>query len=304
MFDLRYHVASLAAVFLALAVGILLGVAISGNLRQAENSLRANELADLNRALEIERLRSDAARRRGEAAEELVERAYPALMNDRLAEKDFALVFLGPVDGEIRSAVEATLADAGSGTPTRMIALDVPLDPEALDEFLEGSNALARYTGDDFTELGRDLGGELVDGGETPLWTTLSSELVEERNGTASPPVDGAVVVRSWLPDETAEGEQADEVGATETLIDGLLQGLEDSDLPVVGVETTSNAQSTVPVFRERGISTVDDVDAIAGRVALAILLAGGDPGHYGVKDSATDGVAPPVEPVPAEASE
>ena len=30
MFDLRYHVASLAAVFLMLVVGILIGVGISG----------------------------------------------------------------------------------------------------------------------------------------------------------------------------------------------------------------------------------------------------------------------------------
>src|SRR5262245_16405726 len=32
MFGLRYHVASLAAVFVALAVGILLGVAVSGKV--------------------------------------------------------------------------------------------------------------------------------------------------------------------------------------------------------------------------------------------------------------------------------
>ena len=36
MFDLRYHVASLAAVFLALVIGILVGVAMSGKVDDAE----------------------------------------------------------------------------------------------------------------------------------------------------------------------------------------------------------------------------------------------------------------------------
>ena len=35
---------------------------------------------------------------------------------------------------------------------------------------------------------------------------------------------------------------------------------------------------------------------------ALALVLASDNPspGHYGVKDSATDGVAPPIVPVPS----
>ena len=41
-------------------------------------------------------------------------------------------------------------------------------------------------------------------------------------------------------------------------------------------------------------------METLAGRVALALLLAGGAPGHYGVKDSASDGVAPAVDFVPA----
>jgi len=36
MFDLRYHVASLAAVFVALLIGILVGVAMSGKVDDAE----------------------------------------------------------------------------------------------------------------------------------------------------------------------------------------------------------------------------------------------------------------------------
>ncbi|MEX0816198.1 MAG: copper transporter [Gaiellales bacterium] len=301
MFDLRYHVASLAAVFLALAVGILLGVAISGKVGQAEDSFRAAEVARLSDRLSEEQQRAVAAARRGEAAEELLERAYPALMEERLAERRFAVLFLGPVSGRARSAVERTLSDSGSGDPVRMVALDVPLDVVELDEALLGDDELAAYAeeGDDFSSLGEDLGEEFVAGGETPLWSALSSLLVEERAGTSALEVDGAIVVQSWSPPPTDDVDEADRVRATRSLLDGLLRGIERTGFPVVGVEAATSDESTIDDYRRLGISSVDNVDTPAGRLALALLLAGGQPGHYGVKDSASDGVVPPIDSVP-----
>ena len=46
MFDLRYHVASLAAVFVALLIGILVGVGLTGKVDDAEK----NELASPRRS--------------------------------------------------------------------------------------------------------------------------------------------------------------------------------------------------------------------------------------------------------------
>jgi hypothetical protein len=46
----------------------------------------------------------------------------------------------------------------------------------------------------------------------------------------------------------------------------------------------------------------VDDVDTSVGRLALLLLLAGAQPGQYGVKDSAGDGALPPLPPRPAPA--
>jgi hypothetical protein len=282
MFDFRYHVVSLAAVFVALAVGILLGAAISGKLGDAENSLSKARFDALNDQLAQERTRSDLIERRSEAAEELLTGAYPTLMENRLEGQDYAVLFLGPVDGGVKSATERTLTDAGSESPARLVALDTPIDPEDLDSALAGDEQLARYAqgGGDFGDLGEALGQDLVKGEGTPLWTSLSSRLVEERSGTTSSEVDGVVV-------------------ATQSLFEGLVRGLENMGVPVVGVQSTSAPDEELTLFRQQGVSSVDDVDTLPGRLALALLLGGAESGHYGVKDSATDGVAPPVEPVP-----
>jgi copper transport outer membrane protein MctB len=300
MFDFRYHLVSLAAVFIALAVGILLGAAISGKLGDAEDALMKDRVKSLSDQLTQERSRSDIIERRSEAAQELLGDAYPALMANRLEGKGFAVLFLGPVDGSLRSAMERALADANAGSPVRLVALDTPVDPQDLDAALQGNPLLARYAegGDDFGALGEALGAELIEGDGTPLWTTLSSRLIEERSGTTSTPVDGAIVVQTWHePDSPGDADQQSSTRGTESLFEGLVRGLESTGLPVVGVQSTG-AEADLALFRQQGVSSVDDVDTLAGRLALALLLEGAQPGHYGVKDSATDGVAPPIEPV------
>jgi Copper transport outer membrane protein, MctB len=305
MFDFRYHLVSLAAVFIALAVGILLGAAISGKLGDAEDALMKDRLASVNDQLAQEQARSDLVEQRSDAAQELLSGAYPSLMDGKLDGKGYTVLFLGPVDGGVRSAVERTLSDAGAGSPVRLVALDTPIDPNELDAKLNGDDQLARYaeSGGDFGDLGEALGRDLVQGDGTPLWTSLSSSLIEERSGTTSSPVDGAIVVQTWQPPETeGDADEKSKTDATQSLFEGLVRGLEGSGVPVVGVQTTS-AEDDLALFRQEGVSSVDDVDALAGRLALALLLAGGQPGQYGVKDSATDGVAPPIESVPTTTS-
>ena len=60
MFDLRYHVASLAAVFVALLIGILVGVAMSGKVDDAEKQSLQSDVnrleAQLDAAGERERV--------------------------------------------------------------------------------------------------------------------------------------------------------------------------------------------------------------------------------------------------------
>ena len=41
----------------------------------------------------------------------------------------------------------------------------------------------------------------------------------------------------------------------------------------------------------------MDWIDTAAGRLALVLLLAGAEPGNYGIRETADDGVLPPIEP-------
>lgn len=306
MFGLRYHVASLAAVFVALAVGLLLGVAVSGKVTDAGEDIELQNLKADNENLQAEldtaRAAAQAATEQGQGSEELFARSYPTLMDGRLEGKNVAVVFLGPADGGLRADVEGALADADGGAPARVIALDVPIDPAELGAALESDEVLAGYVDGegDFSDLGRDLGRELVEGDEA-IWSVLQSQLVEEQSGAPSAPIDAVVVATTWTPPADGDGEGAEETQATTSLMEGIVSGLDSAGVPIVGVAGTEGSSSVLQAYRDQGISSVDDIDVSAGRLALALLLAGGDPGHYGFGDGATDGVIPPIEPVTTE---
>src|SRR5918999_3805272 len=100
MFDLRYHVASLAAVFIALVIGILVGVGLSGRglLDETERQRLQEDIARLDRESDRQQQRIEELL----AAEQYERATYEAVMDGRLDGQRIALVFVGPIDGAAR----------------------------------------------------------------------------------------------------------------------------------------------------------------------------------------------------------
>lgn len=288
MFDLRYHVASLTAVFLALIIGILVGVGISGKgfVSDSERKLLNEKIASLHGQLDSATRRGDGLAKTQRAAQTFVKDAYPALMDQRLAGRRVAIVFAGAEDERTRSLVEQSLHDAGGGAPLRTRALKLPVDLPTLRQALAGHPALvALATKKRIGELGQRLGEDFVAGGDSPVWKLLGDDLLEERSGNDGPSADGVVVARTVKPQS----------GPTARFLAGFYSGLGFGGLPAIGVERSGHGPSAVPAFAKQGLSTVDDVDTEAGRLALVLLLGGASSGHYGLGKTAGDGVLPQI---------
>jgi hypothetical protein len=287
--DFRYFVATIAGLFLMLAIGILLGVGISGRgfVDDAERDRLNGRIAALENEVEAAGASADESEDRQRAARQFVESAYPVLVGRRLEGKRVAVLVLGSRDQSL-DFVRRAVNDA-DGRLTRMRALTLPLRFEDVEAVVAGKSELGGYVGaEQLGNLGRDLGRELATGGETPLWDALEDEIVEERVGDISDPVDGVVVMR------TAEAQ----AGESARFLAGLYQGLGSAGVPVVGVEPSRVEESTIPVFQRHHLSTVDGIDTELGRLAVVLLLARANPGDYGVRDTADDGILPPTVPL------
>lgn len=291
MFDLRYHVASLIAVFLALVVGILVGVALAshglGNTerdRLEEDLRRAQERGD---ALQGQ---LDEIEESGAANSAFVDEAYDAVIANRLQGARIAILFVGSVEADTQSEITDALRDADAREPLRLRVLNAPIQEAALTKRLANRPFLAAYAGDKQLEkLGHALGQEFAAGTETPLWDALENLIVEQKSGSMTRPADGVVVVRT-VPAQT---------GATALFLKGLYAGLRDAGVPAVGVELSGDDGSAVEAFKKARLSTVDDVDTQVGKLALVIVLSEGVTGNFGTKKPISDdGILPNVLPV------
>ena len=282
MFDLRYHVASLAAVFLALIIGILVGVGIASQttVEDSERRLLEQQISDLRRDLDDAKADANLLRQEQAAGTSYIDESYPVVMNGRLRGIRVALLFVGPVQAELRDAIVRTLDDASGPQLTRRRALEVPVDTQALYGAIPGE-----LGSPSLDEIGRELGRELVSGAETPYWDALAPVIVEDRQGGNEPEVDAVVVAQTVAIDHNP----------TRRLVTGIYAGLAGTGAPAVGVERTDEQPSRIAVYQARGLSSVDSVDVPVGRVALAVLLADGEAGHYGLKPTA-EAVVPPIE--------
>jgi len=285
VFDLRYHVASLAAVFLALIIGILVGVGIASqtSVSESDRQLLEQRIADLQRDLDAARTNADLFRRQQRAGTSYIEESYPAVMNGRLRTIRVALLFLGAEDSKLRNAVLETLDDASGPPLARMRALQLPIDAPRV------MSAIPADSGNPSLEdVGRRLGREFVGSGETPFWDALAPVIVQDSQGPSQREAQAIVVAQTAALDD----------GPTRRFVSGVYAGLAAGSAPVVGVARTDQQPQRIAVYRARGLSSVDAVDTQVGRIALAVLLASGEEGHYGLNADA-DTVVPPIEPLP-----
>jgi hypothetical protein len=289
VFDLRYHVASRTAVFVALVIGILVGVGLSGKgfVNDAERANLNGQIADLRKERDAARASADAAGKGAKALQDFSDATYPAVVPGRLAGQRVAVVFVGPVDRGVSFAIDQSVRDAG-GTVVRTRSISAPLDVKAVEDTLRGQQALRKLAGTGkLGDVGSALSEELAAGGKTPLWDALGQVIVQEREGPASPPADALVVVRTAPPQS----------GPTKRFLAGMYSGLARSGEPAVGTEVPGASPSALPAFAKAGLSTVDSIGGSLGRLGLVLLLQGAQPGHYGMGETATDGVLPAIPP-------
>jgi copper transport outer membrane protein MctB len=225
----------------------------------------------------------DAAKAQLAAEQRYGDKSYPILTAGRLARRRIGLVLLGRSDispGTVRGWLDP------SGASLSLVAqLREDVDPEALAERARGTRyAEVDAKPDLLRDLGRRAGIQMVLGGR--LIRELRTALLQTSGEFGG--LDGVIVIRpSELPEDKDEAKRLD------ALQDGIVRGLAQTGVKVVGIEPSDSDPSQIGWYRGRELSTVDNIDETAGRAALVFVLAGAD-GAFGRRDSAQD-LLPPV---------
>jgi hypothetical protein len=274
-YSARYHATSLVAVFLALAIGILIGAEFGGDAltntrKDLEHSLTGN--------LQDARSRADELNGQLARSDEFAGRVYPALVRNRLAGRRIGIVALGDLPGGTSSAIEDALGPTGA----RLVGIGVVREPVDLrglsDDLAKTRFADIRTSPETLTALGTGAGRQLVRGGT--LLDRVRSQLFSRASGNFGA-LDGVIVVRQ-SPEEMGPLQRT----TASQLESALMAGITGTRTPAVGVETSTAEPSSVSFFAGNDLSSVDDVELPAGQVATVFALLGAE-GSFGVKGSA-----------------
>jgi hypothetical protein len=291
--NFRYHIVSLMAVFLALSVGIVLGVTLRGPVdeglvQQAQTD--RNQVTDLRAELD----RRDAL---DEYRDAWAVRSGKELTQGMLTSRTVAVIAMPDAPTAVVNQISAAVTDAG-GTLTHT----VKVNPDVFDASKAAAvtKALARYDAllevDDTTSTGTRFGlalGRAILGKQSLERDVQSTEITTALTGAGLATVDGkstqlaelALVVTAAATDpQTAPAILNDHV-AMDVALDRHAAGL------VVAGPNSENIQGT-DVLTSRtesaavdSLSTVDVADLDSG--VTTTILAGkeqllGRQGHYG----------------------
>lgn len=308
MISLRYHAVSLAAVFLALALGVVLGASgVSDRLLSAV-AVDRDDLGSRVQQLTAER---DSLRGAQRAADEFAARTGAATVREALDGQTVALVTIGADAGD-RDAIAALLHAAGA-TYTGEVALTDALGDPARGAQLRELTASLLPTGarlpaatDTGTLAGGLLGGVLLAPGGRAQATPAQAQAVLSglaAAGFAHPgPVPApANLVLVLVGDARGGADAADAAGVIARFAAQLDRS--GGGAVLAGRSGSAAATGAVGVARSdpavaAALSTVDDVQSGTGRVSAGLALreqVDGRAGSYGTSANATEGASPAV---------
>lgn len=312
MIDFRYHLVSLIAVFLAVALGIVIGTTALNGLLLDDLENQVVALEQDKRSLE-DQTRSLQARLDAEDEFELA--VASALVDGALTDSSVLLVVADEdVDTETVEEVGDLIRQAG-GTVAGQITLTPefsdPSSESSLQSYATGSGLPAGITLPEVDDAGQLVGSLLAQvlmippGGVEPDSAATSSvlaglpalEVLRTDSESVTPANYAVVLTDGELTDDQAEDRNANLV----ELVEALDQA--GSGVVVAGNAISARENGLVGTVRSdpelaAAVSTVDNINAPAGRISTVLALRAegeGTSGAYGTGEDTQP--VPPVRP-------
>jgi len=318
--DFRYHVVSLVSVFLALAVGIVLG---AGPLNEGISTGITDQVQQLTEEKNQLRTERDEALTATESQDTWAQTVAPALVGRQLGGRTVAVVELPGADSSQVDEAVQMLETAGATVSAQVTVQETWTDEASADD---RDDVAASLSGQLTTAPATDAGTEEL------LAAGLAQALVTSELAQTDQPAQGASGLLGTLSDaglvEVEGGVDAATTRATLALVIGgptdvdasadqleaqntawvaLAAELDRASAGAVLAGPAGSAADGGPVAALRAdtevadaVSSVDDVDSPIGQVSSVLALRqqlSGDSGHYGTADSAS-AISPPLPAV------
>jgi hypothetical protein len=328
--DFRYHLVSIVAVFLALAIGIVLG---STELQGPAYNFLDQTTSKLKSQLDQATSQQQAAQQQANEDELYAQAVESVVLRDLLTGQRVLIVTEPGAQSSVVSGISTAAMDAGA-----TVTGQINLSSKFFDASGTAQDTLNQTTQDAAQTVGITL--DTTTTYQQQAAQVIASEFLTKAAGTTSSGASGSQSAgggQAAIAETTLQAYAASQflsitrqptMPATLAIVvtpqnapsDGNADPLDQVLIPVVqelsaksaatvvaGSLSGSGAGSPIAVLRSNNVSnqvsTVDDADLVSGQTvviqALAALLGGGKAGSYGYTANGATSVAPSPAPTP-----
>jgi len=271
MYNLRYHIASLVAVFLALTVGLLLGtiVAERGVLDAQREALVEGLQRDFADLLE----RNTELARENSSMLEFITAISPGLTANALEGRQ-VIVVTTDADADNYETIASAIAAAG-GSPSQIVLMHENLGL-ARAETTAALSPFFDITAENLkSSVVASLAAEWSAPGPRPVTSALRAA------GVLGGDVLPEDVAAQGLVTIAARDDAPDPAGLE------LAEQIKLRNLPAAGVEVAGSQTGLAAMAADSGLSAVDHLGTPEGAYSLVIVLSGQAQGYFGTADAA-----------------
>jgi len=278
--DYRYHIGSFVAVFVALLLGILIGIGLAPNPTEFSKVVSGLK-KEFN---ETGRMKDEELKALGQEKtqyESVAKEAVAGLIRDRLRGRRVAIILDHDFGHDpLPDVLRALMKESGATlVSTTTITRNFVAMPESIRRQISQRLNRVASPGVHFRSLvAEDLARDLAEGRRDAIAFLESLGVVKSSaDSDYRLPVDSVLFVGGAGPSPDASPERIDLPLIAELLRLGVR---------VVGCESSLSDRSSIPLYKSKGIPTVDNADMLSGRMSAVLCLAGAT-GHFGVKETA-----------------
>ncbi|SHE53317.1 Copper transport outer membrane protein, MctB [Caldanaerobius fijiensis DSM 17918] len=289
--NLKYYVITIAAIFMALGIGIYIGFMLDGqdifvqqqdslinelekkfNQFSNENNNLKNQIKDLNAQLKLN--------------DSFINAVYPRLIEGKL--KDLNIAIIETNDDYLYTGIKSTIKSAGGN-----VVSEIRIYPYILINDDVKKQEIINYAAIKGENISQDkvvqyvvekINQALTKKVDIDVLNFLKSEGVIDFSGYFNVQPDYVIIC----------GGSLQKTNYPELIDIPLIKLLKQQNVPIIGIERSDVTFSYIDYYKKLRLSTVDDIDLIYGKTALVFAIKN-EPGNYGIKKSATSGLLPDI---------
>ncbi len=284
--DIKYHIASLVAVFLALGIGILVGT----NFSAVGNDMIVKQQKQMIDKLEkdFDQLRDENKKAQHQVGDykavvnvhkQFEKQVVPSMVYAKLQGLNIAVVETNNYGLQEDWINTMKKAGANITSVTSVSGILNLSDPKVREQIATKLLLTSKDEADVTNAVAQEISVGIKSGQNMENIQYLESLGILKKNGTLGLPINAVVVVGGSQDEQTAKARDLDLP---------IMKYFLGQNIPVYGVEHSDVDISYMKDYQRLRISTIDDIDLVPGQIALIYAMRG-TPGNYGIKTTAKE---------------